>query len=178
MNLATAPNVVFHYFLYFSSPFANFSKGLEIRLSLSPATLFSGASLPNHTKMFELVHLVTSMEDFDIVQVQRVLCVGKYIFLKTKIRNFWKHYFFVYSLVICEEMKKFNSNPEENNPDKIATLRYRTETATHFLQYELSNEDLKSYSWCVFYSLFRKCLTVWIRFDLLVNLKFCGIAWL
>jgi hypothetical protein len=64
MNLATAPNVVFHYFLYFSSPFANFSKGLEIRLSLSPATLFSGASLPNHTKMFELVHLVTSMEDF------------------------------------------------------------------------------------------------------------------
>jgi hypothetical protein len=63
-NLATAPNVVFHYFLYFSSPFANFSKGLEIRHSLSPATLFSGASLPNHTKMFELVHLVTSMEDF------------------------------------------------------------------------------------------------------------------
>jgi hypothetical protein len=65
MNLATAPNVVFHYFLYFSSPFANFSKGLEIRLSLGPATLFSGASLPNHTKIFELVHLVTSMEDFD-----------------------------------------------------------------------------------------------------------------
>jgi hypothetical protein len=64
MNLATAPNVVFYYFLYFSSPFANFSKGLEIRLSLSPATLFPGASLPNHTKMFELVHLVTSMEDF------------------------------------------------------------------------------------------------------------------
>jgi hypothetical protein len=64
MNLATAPNVVFHYFLYFSSPFANFAKGLEIRLSLSPATLFSGASLPNHTKMFELVHLVTSMDDF------------------------------------------------------------------------------------------------------------------
>ncbi len=50
MNLATAPNVVFHYFLYFSSPFANFSKGLEIRLSLSPATLFLGVSLPNHTK--------------------------------------------------------------------------------------------------------------------------------
>ena len=63
MNLTTAPNVVFHYFLYFSSPFANFSKGLEIRLSLSPATLFSGASLPNNTNMFELVHLVTSMED-------------------------------------------------------------------------------------------------------------------
>jgi hypothetical protein len=37
MNLATAPNVVLHYFLYFSSPFANFTKGLEIRLSLSPA---------------------------------------------------------------------------------------------------------------------------------------------
>ncbi len=64
MNLATAPNVVFHYLLYFSSPFANFSKGLEIRLSLSPATLFPGAPLPNHTKMFEHVHLVTSMEDF------------------------------------------------------------------------------------------------------------------
>jgi hypothetical protein len=64
MKLATAPNVVFHYFLYFSSPFANFSKGLEISLSLSPAKLFSGASLPNHTKMFELVHLVTSVEDF------------------------------------------------------------------------------------------------------------------
>ena len=64
MNLATATNVVFHYFLYFSSPFANFSKGLEIRLSLSPATLFSDVSLPNHTKMFELVHMVTSMEDF------------------------------------------------------------------------------------------------------------------
>ena len=69
MNLATAPNVVFHYFLYFSSPLANFSKGLERRLSLSPATLFSGASLPNHTKMFELVYLVTSMEDFDSSQV-------------------------------------------------------------------------------------------------------------
>ncbi len=64
MNLATAPNVVFHYLLYFSSPFANFSNGLEIRLSLSPATLFPGAPLPNHTKMFEHVHLVTSMEDF------------------------------------------------------------------------------------------------------------------
>jgi hypothetical protein len=49
---------------YFTSSFA-IAKGLEIRLSLSPATLFSGASLPNHTKMFELVHLVTSMEDFD-----------------------------------------------------------------------------------------------------------------
>ncbi len=64
MNLATAPNVVFHYFLYLSSPFANFAKGLEIRLSLIPATLFSGGSLPNHAKMFELVHLVTSVDDF------------------------------------------------------------------------------------------------------------------
>ncbi len=26
MNLATAPNVVFHYLPYFSSPFANFQK--------------------------------------------------------------------------------------------------------------------------------------------------------
>ncbi len=42
----------------------NFAKGLEIRLSLSPATLFLDVSLPNHTKMFELVHMVTSMEDF------------------------------------------------------------------------------------------------------------------
>jgi hypothetical protein len=31
-----------------------------------PATPFSVASLPNHTKMFELVHVVTSMEDFDL----------------------------------------------------------------------------------------------------------------
>jgi hypothetical protein len=31
---------------------------------VSPATPFSVASLPNHTKMFELVHVVTSMEDF------------------------------------------------------------------------------------------------------------------
>ncbi len=36
----------------------------EKRLSLSPATPFSDASLPNHTKMFELVHVVTSMDDF------------------------------------------------------------------------------------------------------------------
>ncbi len=64
MNLATATNVAFQYFLYFSSPFENFAKGLVIRLSLSPATLFSDVSLPNHTKMFELVHMVTSMEDF------------------------------------------------------------------------------------------------------------------
>jgi hypothetical protein len=39
-------------------------KILEIMLSLSPATLFSDVSLPNHTKMFELGHMVTSMEDF------------------------------------------------------------------------------------------------------------------
>jgi hypothetical protein len=35
-----------------------------MRLSVSPATPFSDASLPNHTKMFELVHMVTSMNDF------------------------------------------------------------------------------------------------------------------
>ncbi len=35
-----------------------------MRLSVSPATPFSDASLPNHTKMFELVHLVTSVDDF------------------------------------------------------------------------------------------------------------------
>jgi hypothetical protein len=35
-----------------------------MRLSVSPATPFSDGSLPNHTKMFELVHVVTSMEDF------------------------------------------------------------------------------------------------------------------
>jgi hypothetical protein len=32
---------------------------------VSPATPFSDASLPNHTKMFELVHVVTSKDDFD-----------------------------------------------------------------------------------------------------------------
>jgi hypothetical protein len=31
---------------------------------VSPTTPFLVASLPNHTKMFELVHVVTSMEDF------------------------------------------------------------------------------------------------------------------
>jgi hypothetical protein len=31
-----------------------------MRLSVSPATPFSDGSLPNHTKMFELVHMVTS----------------------------------------------------------------------------------------------------------------------
>jgi len=37
-----------------------------MRLSVSPATPFSVASLPNHTgtKMFELIHVVTSMNDF------------------------------------------------------------------------------------------------------------------
>jgi hypothetical protein len=35
-----------------------------MRLSVSPATPFSDATLPNHTKMFELVHMVTSMDDF------------------------------------------------------------------------------------------------------------------
>ncbi len=40
------------------------AKRLEMRLSVSPATPFSDASLPNHTKMFELVHMVISMEDF------------------------------------------------------------------------------------------------------------------
>ncbi len=40
------------------------AKRLEMRLSVSPAAPFSVASLPNHTKMFELVHVVTSMDDF------------------------------------------------------------------------------------------------------------------
>jgi hypothetical protein len=44
-----------------------------MRLSVSPATLFSVASLPNHTKMFELVHVVTSMDDFG---VERVITVA------------------------------------------------------------------------------------------------------
>jgi hypothetical protein len=83
MNLATAPNVVFHYFphcSYFSSSFANFEKGIEIRLSLSPATPYSSASLPNHTKMFELVHVVTSIDDFGLRQVpfqQQQLSTGQ-----------------------------------------------------------------------------------------------------
>ncbi len=54
--------------------FCNFAKGLEIRLSLSPATLFSDVSLPNHTKMFELVHMVTSMGDFVFIG-QHLSCV-------------------------------------------------------------------------------------------------------
>ncbi len=36
-----------------------------MRRSVSPTTPFSDASLPNHTKMFELVHLVTSVDAFD-----------------------------------------------------------------------------------------------------------------
>ena len=39
---------------------------------MSPATPFSDASLPNHTKMFELVHLVTSVDDFAGVQQKEV----------------------------------------------------------------------------------------------------------
>jgi hypothetical protein len=35
-----------------------------MRLSVSPAKPFSDASLPNHTKMFELVHVVTAMGEF------------------------------------------------------------------------------------------------------------------
>jgi hypothetical protein len=35
-----------------------------MRLPVSPATPISVASLPNHTKMFELVHVVSSMDDF------------------------------------------------------------------------------------------------------------------
>ncbi len=37
-----------------------------MRLSVSPATPFLDASLPNHTKMFEFVHMVTSMNDFGV----------------------------------------------------------------------------------------------------------------
>jgi hypothetical protein len=51
----------------------NFAKGLEIRLSLNPPTLFSDVSLPNHTKMFELVHMVTSMEDFALEHTVRYI---------------------------------------------------------------------------------------------------------
>ncbi len=59
------PNYVQEFDLsYFTSPFA-IARGLEMRLSVSPVTPFSDASLPNHTKMFELVHMVTSMNDFD-----------------------------------------------------------------------------------------------------------------
>jgi hypothetical protein len=54
---------------YFTSPFA-IAKGLEMRLSVSPATPFSDGPLPNHTKMFELVHVVTSMDDFDVALIK------------------------------------------------------------------------------------------------------------
>jgi hypothetical protein len=58
------PNYVREFgFSYFTSPFA-IAKRLEMRLSVSPATPFSDASLPKQTKMFELVHVVTSMDDF------------------------------------------------------------------------------------------------------------------
>jgi hypothetical protein len=40
-----------------------------MRLSVSPATPFSVASLPNHNKMFELVHVITYMEDFGCVNI-------------------------------------------------------------------------------------------------------------
>ncbi len=59
------PNYVQEFCLSnFTSPFA-IAKGLEMRLSVSTTTPFSDGSLPNHTKMFELVHMVTSMEDFE-----------------------------------------------------------------------------------------------------------------
>ncbi len=45
---------------------------------MSPGTPFSDAFLPNHTKMFELVHMVTSMEDFVITHIvvagNKLLC--------------------------------------------------------------------------------------------------------
>jgi hypothetical protein len=47
---------------YFTGPFA-IAIRLEMRLSVSPATSFSDASLPNHTKMFKLVHVITSTDD-------------------------------------------------------------------------------------------------------------------
>jgi hypothetical protein len=37
-----------------------------MRLSVSPATPFWDASLPNHTKMFELVHVVTSVDTWGV----------------------------------------------------------------------------------------------------------------
>jgi hypothetical protein len=44
-----------------------------MRLSVSPATPFSDGSLPNHTKMFELVHMVTSMDDFEATQGRDII---------------------------------------------------------------------------------------------------------
>ncbi len=53
----SCPNYVQEFGLsYFTSPFA-IAKGLEMRISVSPATLFSDGPLPNHTKSFELVHM-------------------------------------------------------------------------------------------------------------------------
>jgi hypothetical protein len=50
-----------------------------MRLSVSPATPFSVASLPNHTKMFELVHVVTSIDDFAIdLALSPVHCFPSY----------------------------------------------------------------------------------------------------
>jgi hypothetical protein len=42
---------------------------------VSPAAPFLDASLPNHTKMFELVHVVTSIDDFASLPLP---CVNKY----------------------------------------------------------------------------------------------------
>ncbi len=63
-NSYFCPNYVQEFGLsYFTSPFA-IAKRLEMRLSVSPAAPFLDASLPNHSKMFELVHVVTSIDDF------------------------------------------------------------------------------------------------------------------
>jgi hypothetical protein len=51
-----------------------------MRLPVSPATPFSDASLPNHTKMFELVHMVTSMEDFGRHLHVRLAKLAKHLF--------------------------------------------------------------------------------------------------
>jgi hypothetical protein len=37
---------------------------MRLSVNVSPATPFSDASLPNHTKMVELVYVVASMDDF------------------------------------------------------------------------------------------------------------------
>jgi hypothetical protein len=64
-NSYFCPNYVHEFGLsYFTSPFA-IAKRLEMRFSVSPAVPFLDASLPNHTKMFELVHVVTSIDDFE-----------------------------------------------------------------------------------------------------------------
>jgi hypothetical protein len=59
-------NLCPNYVQEFGLSYFAIAKGLEMRLSVSTATPFSDGSLPNHTKMFELVHMVTSMEDFDL----------------------------------------------------------------------------------------------------------------